>query len=74
MTTCVDTHRGPWRLCVTRPGSKLGHFRTEWLKGEVGRDDLFAEAQALLDDPRDTICAVDFWSVTEVCFTGGIRT
>ena len=73
MTTFVDTHRGPWRLCVTRPTSKVGSFRTEWLKGEVDRDDLFAEAQSLLDDPRDTIVSVNFWSVTEGCFTGGIK-
>lgn len=65
-------HRGPFLFCVTRPfATKPGFFRSAWLKGEVDKDDVPDEARALLNDPRDTITAVDVWSVREGCFVGG---
>jgi hypothetical protein len=70
----LSAHRGPFRLCVTRPfATKPGFFRSEWLVGEVHRDDVPDESQALLDDPRDTIISVSVWSVREECFVGGFR-
>lgn len=66
----LDNHRGPFRLVVTRPAKKPGFHSTEWLKGEVDRDDVLSEAQALLTDPRDTITHVGIWSVTESSFAG----
>ena len=52
---------GRYRLVVDRPfATKPGFFRTEWL-GAVDKDDIVAEAWALLRDPRDTIAAVKVW-------------
>jgi hypothetical protein len=71
-------HRGPFLLCVTRPHPKAtraakGFSSTEWLKGEVAKDDLMAEAAAILADPRDTVVNVFAWSVKDQQFAGGFR-
>ena len=64
-----DNHRGPFRFLVTRPFvTKPGFRRSEWLKGTVDGLDAEQEAQALLDDPRDTIVSVHLWSERESCF------
>jgi hypothetical protein len=73
MSTFIDAHRGPFRLVVSRPTTKAGFHRTEWLAGTTDRDDVEAEARALLDDPRDTISHVAIWSETEEAFVGVIR-
>lgn len=74
MRTFLDNHRGPYLLCVTRPfKTKAGFYRSEWLKGEVSRDDVEAEARSLLADKRDSIISVSLWSVKEECFVGGYR-
>lgn len=65
--------RGPFLLLVTRPGNKPGFHKTEWLTGEVERTDVESEAQALLDDPRDTIERVNVWSLKDQQFCGGFR-
>jgi hypothetical protein len=73
----LHNHRGPYRFCLTRDKgntvSARTRFSTEWLPGEVDRDDVQAEAQALLTDPRDTIIGVNFWSVSENQFVGSLR-
>ena len=59
-------HRGPYRLQVIRltPTRKCP-YATETLPGTVETDDIPTEAQALLDDPRDSIIAVIVWSDSE---------
>lgn len=73
----LENHRGPFRLCLTRDRGlkvKPAHrFTTEWPAGEVSRADCEDEARALLDDPRDSITSVHFWSVKEQQFCGGIH-
>jgi len=69
----LDNHRGPFKFLLARPGAKPGFYRSQWLKGHVLRDDVEAEADALLTDPRDTILDVCVWSVTEQQFVGVIR-
>jgi hypothetical protein len=71
--TFLDNHRGPYLLCVTRPGTKPGRVSSEWLKGGLDTADVEAEAQALLADPRDDITQVSVWSVREEQFIGGYR-
>ncbi len=72
-------HRGPFLFLVDRPDervrkNKAGVYRTsEWLKGEVEKDDVVSEAETLIADPRDTILGVSVWSVKEGCFVGGFR-
>lgn len=67
-------HRGPYRLVATRRTTvRREPYRTDWLTGAVEREDLSAEALALLTDPRDTIVAVDVWSVTEQQFVHTYR-
>ncbi len=72
-------HRGPFLFLVDRPDTKAhknktGVYRTsEWLKGEVEKDDVVLEAETLISDPRDTILGVSVWSVKEGCFVGGFR-
>lgn len=77
MLGCLEYHRGPFRLCLTRDrGTKVlpkNRFTSEWAKGEVAKDDCEEEARSLLDDPRDTIVGVHFWSVKEEQFCGGMR-
>lgn len=73
MEEVLNRHRGPYVFCVTRPGKKAGFFSSEWLKGEVSREDVVDEAQALLSDPRDTILSVGVWSVREQQFIGSIK-
>lgn len=68
----LNNHRGPFRFCVSRPGKKGSE--TEWLKGESARDDVEAEARALLTDHRDTITHVSVWSVAENQFVGAFPT
>lgn len=71
----LTAHRGPFRLVVVRPfATKPGFFRSEWLKGEVERDDVVEEARSLLTDPRDTIVGVYVWSVREECYAGWLTT
>lgn len=72
-STWQSRHRGPYTLCVTRPSKKTGHFVTEWLPGLVEVDDVEAEASVLLEDPRDTIIAVDVWSTREQQFVMTFR-
>lgn len=73
--TFLDNHRGPFRLVLTRarvnPKDASVRYPVEWTAGEVAREDVRDEAQALLDDPRDTIVAVHVWSLTEGQFVGG---
>ncbi len=75
----LDAHRGPFILLVDRPSTKAhknaaGVYRTsEWLKGEVEKDDVVSEAESLLTDPRDTILGVSVWSIKEAQFVGGFR-
>ena len=72
--TFLNNHRGPYTFCVCRPvKTKPGFFRSQWLSGDVDRDDVETEARALLDDPRDTINLVSVWSVREGCFIGGYK-
>lgn len=66
-------HRGPYLFLVTRPGKKAGLNTTEWLKGEVTGDTLDEEAQALLNDPRDTIIHICIWSIKEEQFVGHLN-
>lgn len=66
----IEQHRGPFRMCVSRPASKAGFYKTQWLPGEVTRDDALDEADALLLDPKDTITSISFWSVKEEQFVG----
>lgn len=70
----LDNHRGPFRFCITRPHkTKPGFHTTEWLKGDVDRDDVSSEATALLTDPRDTITSVGVWSEREQQFAGSFK-
>ncbi len=75
----LDAHRGPFIFLVDRPAPQryknpTGVYRTsEWLQGEVERDDVTSEALSLLADPRDTILGVSVWSVKEAQFVGGFR-
>lgn len=73
----LENHRGPFRFCLTRDrGPKVlprNRYTSEWLAGETQRADCEEEARALLDDPRDTIVSVHFWSVKEEQFCGGMR-
>lgn len=73
----LERHRGPFRLHLTRDrGLKVmakNRYTTEWAAGEVAKDDAEKEARSLLDDPRDTITSVHFWSVKEEQFVGGMR-
>jgi hypothetical protein len=66
----LNNHHGPYRLMAQRPAKKVGFYMCEWL-GTSDRDDVESEALALLADPRDTICYVGVWSVSEQCFCGG---
>lgn len=43
MPTFMDTHRGPFRLAVTRPAKKTGFYTTEWLAGMTSREDVAEE-------------------------------
>jgi hypothetical protein len=69
----VIPYRGPFRLCVTRPASKPGFYRSEWLAGTVATEDLTAEARALLTDPRDRIQHINVWSEREQKFVHTFR-
>lgn len=60
-------------FCVVRPAKKAGFFRTEWLRGRVDPADAASEAQALLEDPRDTIDGVYAWSHRHQQFVGTWR-
>lgn len=77
MIPWLAAHRGPYRFCLTRDtGSQAKprhRFTTEWLAGEVVRDEVETDAQALLTDPRDTIVSVSVWSVSGNQFIGAIR-
>lgn len=69
----LNAHRGPFLLCIVRPGSKAGFFRSEWLAGEVSRGDVEDECLSLLTDPRDTISSIQVWSVSEQTMCGTIK-
>jgi len=72
----INAHRGPFVFCVTRPDThrkRTGYFTSQWLLGETGRDDVIAEAQALLADPRDTLLSIAVWSLTEGPFVYSFR-
>lgn len=71
--TTLRAHRAPFIFCLTRPAKKPGFFKSEWLKGETGYDDVIDEAQALLADSRDTITSIGVWSLKEGCFVYGFR-
>lgn len=74
MQAWIANHRGPFRFCVTRPHPrKEGVFASEWLVGEIDKDDVEAEAGALLTDPRDTITSIAVWSVREESFVGTFK-
>ena len=74
MLDWLNAHRGPFRLCIIRPGNKPRFYRSEWLAGETERADIEDECAALLSDPRDTILRVHVWSVPEQTFCGSITT
>lgn len=70
-----DRHRGPFQLMLSRAHpKKAGFSTTEWTQSST-RDGQEAaeEGWALLDDPRDTIEAVYFFSLTEQQFVGAVR-
>jgi hypothetical protein len=70
----LNNHRGPYLFMVTRPfATKKGFHRSEWLKGEVDREDVGPEAIALIEDTRDTITFVCVYSVREQAFVTSIR-
>ena len=70
----LNNHRGPYIFMVTRPfATKPGFHRSEWLRGDVEREDVGSEALALIDDPRDSISAVYVWSQREQAFVTAIR-
>ncbi len=75
MERWLAAHRGPFRLCITRPAKKPGPpLTSEWLPGEKSdRDEVEAEARALLADKKDSICSVHVWSVREEQFVGGFK-
>jgi hypothetical protein len=65
-------HRGPYTLCVLRPGGKSG--RTQFLSGRIIKgEDVIAESLALIRDPRDGITNVSVWSETEQQFVTTFR-
>ncbi len=65
-------HRGPYKLFIVRRNKKL-ILSSEWLKGEVEGEEVEEEARSLLEDPRDTIIAVDVWSTRETQFVTGFK-
>jgi hypothetical protein len=71
MQPWLRNHRGPFTFCVNRHAKKKGHFASEWLKGEVEREDMDSEALALLTDSRDGITYIGVWSESEQSFVGG---
>lgn len=75
--TWLTNHRGPYRFCITRDkGARIAprhRYTSEWLSGGVEREDVPSEAQALLDDTRDTISSVSVWSESEGQFIGSYR-
>ena len=73
LSDILGRHRGPYRFCVSRPGKRVGFYRSEWLAGCTDSDDVGTEAMALLSDPRDTISSVGVWSVREEQFVTSIR-
>lgn len=68
MTTWQSRHRGPYQLLVTRPSKGQTPIRVEWLAGRSDGDEVEAEAQALLSDPRDRVLRVHVWSEREQQF------
>lgn len=64
-------HRGPYRLAVTRPGTKAP--TSEFLSGLVESEDVETDARALLDDPRDSILTVHVWSDREQQYVTTLR-
>jgi len=78
-TTFFEKHRGPFILMLSRPHKSpqkatRGFSSSEWLRTAV-RDgqDALDEARALLEDPRDSILAVYFYSEIEQQFVGALR-
>ena len=75
--TFLDRHRGPFSLNVTRwdktkpDGKQISNAQ---LPGSVAREDVEAEALALLTDPRDCIVGVAVWSEVEQQFIGAFPT
>jgi len=67
-------HRGPFKLLIIRQYSKKKNpFRSEWLEGVTEAEDVEAEAQSLLQDPRDTIESVGVFSERENQFVMSYR-
>ena len=61
-----EHHRGPYVLQVLRETPTLKvKWHTETLPGRVEPEDIPSEAQALLEDPRDTIVTVLVFSEYE---------
>jgi hypothetical protein len=62
-------HRGPYLFQVCRERAPTKTKPTDWyvenLPGTVAAEDVESEANALLDDPRDTITAVYVFSEAE---------
>lgn len=69
----LERHAGPYRFQVIRPASKPGFFRSQFLPGNVEREEIGNEAMALLNDPRDQIVDVNVWSEREAMFITTIR-
>ncbi len=53
---------GTRTLMVVRQPNRKGRTPSEWLRGSVHVSEVAEEAQALLDDPRDTITRVLVWN------------
>lgn len=74
MKTFVDNHRGPFRFLATRMVTKKGQLigTSVLLKGTIDGADVWDEARALLEDPRDTITSLAVWCEKEEQFIGTI--
>jgi hypothetical protein len=74
--TFLDRHHGPYSLSVTRQDTRQAigkQYTCQHLPGASEKDDVEAEAWALIDDPKDTIVHVHVWSEPEQCYVGGYR-
>ena len=59
-------HRGPFQFQITRPNPKKNPKvpnLVEALPGLIDREDVWEEAKALLEDPRDCITSIAVWAM-----------
>jgi hypothetical protein len=71
MLEVLTRHRGPFVFMVQRKGKKGPE--TEWLKGEVPKEDVEEEALTILEDPRDSVENIALWSIKEEQFVTTLR-